>query len=463
MSKPALDYAVFDAVLTRAFTDAVTEELCTIESICPRNVQLSGKYRKIERKAYRKWEKEYGETDVFRWIRSLRRVAVWVLIAGILGLTLVFAVPTVRAGFCNLVVSVYEKYISFEGPGHSDRYRDAVFVHHIEYDVYVSYTGEDPVAAIPEDAAEIGAYAFADAAVPVEWIKIPASVKRIHPQAFMGLPSLKEVTVAEDNKTFHMMEQYLIAADGSIVFAFCDELWGDSGGTDPFEAINSVDAQKFCEDGFRLVFHDAVLYFREPDERDLTDGYDSMYCPLYRIEGFGHSADPEDVRFPGNHRCSLYTAEDRIIFTDYEAGGTGDTYIFSEGGVWEQHNSASLTAENYNDTICSFRRTEDGQLTYWCSPRKYLLTYLNLGELLPYCVSRDELWRIYGSVEFDGTEPVFTVEEEVRVGEKFDEERLEDERAMHHKMMSYTAEPEWETLDELFAYNAERYEEWLGE
>lgn len=462
MRKPSLDHAFFDAVLTRAFTDAVTEELCAMEQVCPRDVQLSEKYRRIERKAYRKWEKANGEPDL-QWIPSLRRVAVWVLIAGFLGLTLAFAVPTVRAGFCNLVVSVYEKYISFEGPGHSEQYQDMVFVHHIEYDVYVSYTGDDPVVAVPEDTAEIGAYAFADAAVPVERIEIPASVERIHPQAFMGLSSLKEIAVAEDNQAFRMAEQYLIAADGSIVFAFCEELWGNSVEADPFETVNSVDAQKFFEDGFRLVFHDAVLYFREPDERDLTDGYDTKYCPLYQIEAFGYSAEFEEVRFPGNHRCSLYTAENRIVFTDYEAGGMGDTYIFSEDGIWEQHNSASLTEENYNDTICSFLRSEDGQLKFRCSPRKFLLIYLSLGELLPYCVSRDELWRICGSVEFDRTEPVFTVEETVRVGEQFDEKRLEDERAMHHKMMSYTAQPEWETLDELFAYNAEQYEEWLGE
>lgn len=285
----------------------------------------------------------------------------------------------------------------------------------------------------------------------------------LHPN--LGSDRISQAITENPFKVFRVVEQYQIDTDEKIIYASDEELWGDSEKLNPFEAINSVNAQIFCENGFRLIYRDAVLYFGKPSEQDLENyGFDSQYCPLYRIEAFGYSVEIDNLRFPANQKCSLYAAADgRIVFSRYFPGRTGDTFLFSEDGIWELHNAANTTAENYNESIYSFERSEDGQLRFRCSPRKFIYTYLSIGELLPCCVSRNELWRTSGSVTFDGAEPVFTVEEKIRVGEEFDEERLEAERAAYHQMISYTAEPEWESLDELFAYNAERYEEWLGE
>ncbi len=110
MKNPSMEQTIFEAVLTRAFADAVTEELAEIERDCPETVDYSEKYRKIERKAYRK---RWGSGG-FRGSRTMQRAAVWILAVGLAGGVLVMTVPEVRAGFNNLVATAFEKYVCFE-------------------------------------------------------------------------------------------------------------------------------------------------------------------------------------------------------------------------------------------------------------------------------------------------------------------------------------------------------------
>lgn len=109
MKTPSMDETIFDAVLTRAFADAAEAELAEIERDCPQTVDYPEKYRKIERKAYRK---RWG--GGFRWTRTMQRAAAWILVIGLAGGALLMMVPEVRAGFRNLVATSFEKYITFE-------------------------------------------------------------------------------------------------------------------------------------------------------------------------------------------------------------------------------------------------------------------------------------------------------------------------------------------------------------
>ena len=92
MKTPSMDETIFDAVLTRAFADAVAEELAEIERDCPASetVDYPEKYRKIERKAYRN---RWGKSGGFRWSRGMKRAAAWILVVGLAGGALVMAVP----------------------------------------------------------------------------------------------------------------------------------------------------------------------------------------------------------------------------------------------------------------------------------------------------------------------------------------------------------------------------------
>lgn len=112
MKNPSMEETIFDAVLTRAFADAFTEELAELERDCPETVDYPENYRKIERKAYRKrWGGGFRRS---RWNRTMQRAAAWILVIGLTGGMLVMMIPEVRAGFRNLVATSFEKYVCFE-------------------------------------------------------------------------------------------------------------------------------------------------------------------------------------------------------------------------------------------------------------------------------------------------------------------------------------------------------------
>ncbi len=128
MMDPTMEETIFDAVLTRAFADAVTEELTELERDCPETVDYPEKYRKIERKAYRK---RWGGR--FRMSRTMQRAAAWILVVGLTGGMLVMMIPEVRAGFRNLVATSFEKYITFESATTSTAYSDKKREYCFEY------------------------------------------------------------------------------------------------------------------------------------------------------------------------------------------------------------------------------------------------------------------------------------------------------------------------------------------
>jgi len=128
MKNPAMEEAIFDAVLTRAFADAVAEELAELERDCPETVDYPENYRKIERKAYRK---RWG--GGFRWTRTMQCAAAWILVIGLTGGMLVMMIPEVRAGFRNLVATAFEKYITFESATTSTKHSDKKGEYCFEY------------------------------------------------------------------------------------------------------------------------------------------------------------------------------------------------------------------------------------------------------------------------------------------------------------------------------------------
>ncbi len=129
MKNPSMEETIFEAVLTRAFADAAAEELAELERDCPAEVEYPEKYRKIERKAYRK---RWGSGG-FRWSQTMQRAAVWILAVGLVGGALVMTVPEVRAGFNNLVATAFEKYVCFESAASAKAHVDMTGGYRFEY------------------------------------------------------------------------------------------------------------------------------------------------------------------------------------------------------------------------------------------------------------------------------------------------------------------------------------------
>lgn len=364
--------------------------------------------------------------------------------------------------FCKTILCAFMLFLA--GCQQDEKTEENSFVNaefHIKDNVLLGYSGTATDVVIPNSVDTISEYAFADSAVEIRKITIPSSVVHIDIRAFFGLSSLQDVVLEEENPAFVREGSYLLSRDGSVIFAIGSDELGlhSSSESVVFDAADRVAAPSYYEDGFQLVFYDTILSFREPTTKEAYNVESaSERCRLYQIEGYGHTVTTLDILIPGDHIVSFYKIEDAFVFTDYVGDGSGDTYLFSESGIWEQHNLEDISAENYNDAIFNFYRSEDGCLKFWCSPRKYLFTG-SAGDFIPYSVGRNELYRIYGSVSFSAGEPIFTAEEEVLLSEKYDEAHLELDFEMYHKNVSYTATPPWNTLDELFEYNAKQYEE----
>lgn len=114
MNKRSRDDIIFDTILEQAFNDAAEARFNEIEKECPKNTQLSEKHKKIERKAYQKYTQRNRSVSLSSRLKPFHKVAACFVAVLLAGAIIVFSVPTVRADFYNLIVSVFEKYVSFD-------------------------------------------------------------------------------------------------------------------------------------------------------------------------------------------------------------------------------------------------------------------------------------------------------------------------------------------------------------
>ena len=112
MNKRSRDDIIFDTILEQAFNDAAEARFNEIEKECPKNTQLSEKHKKIERKAYQKYTQRNRSVSLSSRLKPFNKVAACFVAVLLSGVIMVFSVPTVRAGFNNFIISVFDKYIS---------------------------------------------------------------------------------------------------------------------------------------------------------------------------------------------------------------------------------------------------------------------------------------------------------------------------------------------------------------
>ena len=317
----------------------------------------------------------------------------------------------------------------------------------------IGYSGEETVIALPESVSEITSDSFKNRKESIECIRIGENVTRIADDAFVGMTNLSSVEVADGNTCYSSSGSFLVSNTGSTMFMFGSEKFD----TSIFDYADTVGGQSFCENGFKIAFGDAVLYFDSTTDEDLS----TSTCPLEKIEVFGKSVKL-DTSFQGNHVLTLQYADDCFLVTDYTYG-VGDTYIISEKGVWEQHNDEILTPENCNDPIVAVSVDADGSLTFSCKPRKYIFTG-SIGDLLVYSCGPDELYSVEGSLYFDGSYPRYSIEKKITLSEKYTGEQLSDEfDAMNSFYEQFDSTNKYETIDELFSKNKSEYGifEWI--
>lgn len=114
MNKRSRDDIIFDTILEQAFNDAAEARFNEIEKECPKNTQLSEKHKKIERKAYQKYTQRNRSVSLSSRLKPFHKVAACFVAVLLAGAIMVFSVPTVRAGFNNFIISVFDKYISLD-------------------------------------------------------------------------------------------------------------------------------------------------------------------------------------------------------------------------------------------------------------------------------------------------------------------------------------------------------------
>lgn len=232
-------------------------------------------------------------------------------------------------------------------------------------------------------------------------------------------------------------------------------------GTDSFDTAVFDYADElgmgFAEDGFSVIFRDAVLHFGEP----VDDAVSTVACQLESIEAYDRTIEL-GMSFLGDHSVNIQYFDGGILVTDYSYG-VGDTYIISADGVWEQHNEANLGADNCNEPVISFT-VADGRLEFTCRPRKYI-NYGTAGDLLMYSAGRDEIYSVEGQAEFDGRSPSYTSAEVSLLSDVYTDDRLQAEFDVTYVAVDGKVEPigNYETLDSLFDKNRAEYGEFIWE
>lgn len=317
----------------------------------------------------------------------------------------------------------------------------------------ISYSGEETVVSLPESVLEITSDSFSSKKEDIKSLYIGENVMRIADDAFVGMINLASVKVADGNAYYSSTENFLVSNTGSTMFMFGNEKFD----TSIFDYADTVGAQNFCEDGFKIVFGEAVLHFDGTTDKEPR----TSICSLERIDVFGKSVDL-NTNFEGNHAVTLQYADDCLLITDYTYG-VGDTYIISEEGIWEQHNDEVLSAENCNDPIVTVSVDTDGSLIFLCKPRKYIFSG-TIGDLLKYSCGKDELYSVEGALYFDGSYPQYSIEKNTTLSENYTDDQLKDEfDAINSSYEQFDSLIKYETIDELFVENKSKYGvfEWI--
>lgn len=110
MLKKRRDEVVFDALISKALSEASMKEINKLEKIDITEVELTAKHKREERRYYNRLERAKNPTTRHT---IAYKIAACFLICMVVSLLTIFAIPTARADFMKLITKPFDKYTSF--------------------------------------------------------------------------------------------------------------------------------------------------------------------------------------------------------------------------------------------------------------------------------------------------------------------------------------------------------------
>lgn len=242
--------------------------------------------------------------------------------------------------------------------------------------------------------------------------------------------------------------------DGSLHISISDEK-SNIGQifTEALERIRTIEKETDMFDGpIELFVEDAVVTVKHDEESFNPSAQDSkMDIYLVSVSSHSHtySFDPPAIISPQAH-FNFISSEEAFVFTS----GEDFHLIFTRSGITDVKNENGVSDETaYNESVYTFRKNEEGEITYERRPRKYVGGQY-VGWVLTGCVGRDEFALEEGYLSFEKGAVNFNTEKQFTADEIFDLEKEFKEL----QYSEYFDVSEYKTLDELLAHNSTIYE-----
>ncbi len=214
------------------------------------------------------------------------------------------------------------------------------------------------------------------------------------------------------------------------------------------DALPFSDIEKYADEGMVTVnFGDAVI-----DAECISDGGDRTYLHLHKIEVFGHTVNIESS-YTGDRKLSVFFKSGCYFVTDY-SHGAGDTYIISDSGIWERHDSSEMAnSENFNDEILTLSLTYYGEVEFEIMPRKYLFTEF-AGEILQFSTGKNEIYSVNGKATVENGKLILRPEYTIYLSYELSDAELQ---SAFENLQAISKGDCPETLETLWEENSKKY------
>ena len=340
----------------------------------------------------------------------------------------------------------------------------------IENGTLVAYTGNATEITIPDEVTEINASSLNESAVAsnITSIHISKSVTEIDKSAFVNLTSLSTVTVEKLNPYYISENNILGRRDGTVYFDFVRTLEDSYKFADTIEQMQN-DTENYGQ-LTDIIVGKGIIKIRFDIESTIDGSANVCYAISVSAYGYEKIFDTP-VQLYGNFLIKIFQTDKAFVISK-STGEIGDTWIFTEDGIFENlqlyegyENSIDTSSSSwYNGSVFTYVYREDGKLGYERRPRKYLRTQVFIDQIR-YCVSLDEIAMEEGYVTFVDGAPVYYPEKTHTANEVYDIEgifndwytRVTTDENITDDYFTLNEIPKVSSLEELLAYNKKHY------
>ncbi|MCQ2456915.1 MAG: hypothetical protein MJ096_06125 [Clostridia bacterium] len=343
----------------------------------------------------------------------------------------------------------------------------------IEDGVLLAYNGNDTDVVVPEEVHTITRTSFTSGSTDIRTISLGRNVSEIDKAAFVNLSSLEKIKVDSENETYVSDGGFLGKRDGTVYFGFIHT--GEEAHA-LFDFISEVQTGgEANRDMKEIIIGNGTLAISV--EANPREGDDPAFIvTVTSVSAYGRTKVFDEPRtLVGNFLTYIYQTDEAFVMAQTNSEGLGAINIFAESGEYEimsYEKTAGLPEEERKDVLLTgICDRDDGKLGYIKIPQKYTNHQYYYSELT-YVVSRSEFAKEEGYIDLSGGEMVFVPTKTYTVSELFDldadfaavleyvADHPDDIYVTKNGVRLFNNIPVTDTLDELFAYNAERYGEY---